>query len=145
MVRSSQGKILSISVLSLMFLIVTFAQSPQTSISQSANDPNAAREKTATSGKNAVSMPVCSYMPSPLYTKEAKAAKFEGTVKAMGIVTVDGHITNIRIVQSPGLGLDESVLNALKDWKCKPAIGPKGEPVPVVVPFEINFRRRKGN
>ncbi len=46
----------------------------------------------------------------------------------------------MRILKSPGMGLDESVLKTLKKWKCTPVIGPKGKPVPVIVPFEVNFR-----
>ena len=79
-------------------------------------------------------------MPNPPYTKEAKAAKFSGSVLVEGIVGLDGKITNIRVLKSPGLGLDEVVIKTLKKWKCSPAIGPNGKPVPVIVPFQINFR-----
>ena len=78
-------------------------------------------------------------MPDPPYSKEAKAAKYEGTLVAEGIVTVGGRITNLRILKSPGLGLDESVLKTLKTWKCKPATH-EGKPVAALVPFEITFR-----
>jgi len=79
-------------------------------------------------------------MPLPPYTKEAKAAKYRGTVIAQGTVTLDGRVTNITIVKSPGLGLDESVIKTMKRWKCTPAIGPNGKPVPTQIPFLINFR-----
>ena len=74
-------------------------------------------------------------MPSPPYTKEARAAKFEGNVPVEGVV--DGRITNVRVLKSPGLGLDESVINTLKKWKCKPAKDRDGKPVPALVPFQI--------
>ena len=85
-------------------------------------------------------MPKCTYMPSPHYTKEAKKAKVKGVVLVEGVVGLDGRITNLRVVKALGYGLDESALKTLKTWKCDPAIGPNGKPVPTLVPFEINFR-----
>ena len=87
-----------------------------------------------------MALPSCSYTPNPPYTKEAKAAKFQGAILAQGIIILDGSITNIKIIKSPGLGMDESVIKTMKKWKCTPAIGPNGKPVPTQVPFEINFR-----
>jgi TonB family protein len=55
-------------------------------------------------------------------------------------VGLDGRITNTRILKGLGHGLDESAMKTLKQWKCEPAIGPNGKPVPKKVPFEINFK-----
>lgn len=97
-------------------------------------------KKTSIAGKDRVSLPSCSYMPNPPYTKEAKAAKFSGSVLVEGIVVLDGKITDIRLVKSPGLGFDEVIKKTMKKWKCSPAIGPNGKPIPVIVPFQFNFR-----
>ena len=51
----------------------------------------------------------------------------------------DGKIQTARIVKSPGLGLERSVLSTLKNWKCKPATH-EGKPVPVRIPIEFTFR-----
>lgn len=122
----------------LGLLLTAHGQTPQT--------PDDARkssgqegDKAPNEGKNSVSMPSCYYMPWPPYTKEARDAKFEGTVLAEGIITVDGNVTSLRIVKSPGLGLDESVIKTLSTWKCKPAVR-EGKPIPVQIPFEIMFR-----
>ena len=56
------------------------------------------------------------------------------------IVTVDGRVVNPRVIKSPGLGLDDSTVNTMRTWRCKPANGPNGKPVPVQVPFEVTFR-----
>jgi len=80
-------------------------------------------------------------MPQPPYTKEARDAKFQGTVLVEGMVTLDERVTNLRIIKSPGLGLSESVLITIKAWKCKPATH-DGKPVPALVPFEITFRMK---
>ncbi len=86
-------------------------------------------------------MPYCSYMPNPPITKEATVANFEGTVEVEAKFTVDGTIENIKILKSPGLGLDESVIETLKKWKCKPATAPGGELIPMTVTFQIKFSR----
>jgi len=118
---------------------MTRAQTSQTPGDSTAKGSNQGSDKSSGSGKNRVSMPSCYYTPAPPYTKEARDAKFEGTVVAEGIVTVDERVKSVRIVKSPGLGLDESVLKTLRTWKCRPAIH-DGKPVPAQVPFEITFR-----
>jgi TonB family protein len=90
-------------------------------------------------GVNGVGMPSCYYMPNPPYSDEARKAKYSGTVLVEAIVSVDGRVINPRVVKSPGLGLDESTVNTLRTWRCKPANGPNGKPVPVQVPFEVTF------
>jgi len=90
-------------------------------------------------GVNGVGMPSCFYMPNPPYSDEARKAKYSGTVLVEAIVTVDGRVTNPRVIKSPGLGLDETTINTLRTWRCKPANGPNGKPVPVQVPFEVTF------
>jgi len=79
-------------------------------------------------------------MPSPPYSKEAKAAKFQGIVLVEGVIMLDGKVERIRILKSPGMGLDDSVLKTMKKWKCNPAIGPSGKPVLTLVSFEIHFK-----
>lgn len=91
-------------------------------------------------GVNGVGMPTCYYMPNPPYSEEARKAKYSGTVMVEAIVNLDGHLSNMRLIKSPGLGLDENTINTMKTWRCKPVTGPAGKPVPVIVPFEINFR-----
>jgi periplasmic protein TonB len=91
-------------------------------------------------GVNGVGLPSCFYMPNPPYSDEARKAKYSGTVLVEAIVTIDGRVTNPRVIKSPGLGLDESTINTLRTWRCKPANGPNGKPVNVQVPFEVTFR-----
>jgi TonB family protein len=91
-------------------------------------------------GVNGVGQPTCFYMPSPPYSEEARKAKYSGSVLVDAIVTLDGRVQPQRVIRSPGLGLDENTMNALRTWKCKPALGPGGKPVTVIVQFEVNFR-----
>jgi len=91
-------------------------------------------------GVNGVGLPTCFYMPNPPYSEEARKAKYSGTVLVQAIVQLDGKLTDLHVLKSPGLGLDDNTIQTLKTWRCKPAIGPNGRPVPVIVPFEVNFR-----
>jgi len=91
-------------------------------------------------GVNGVGMPSCFYMPNPPYSDEARKAKYSGVVLVEAVITVDGRVTNPRVIKSPGLGLDENTVNTMRTWRCKPVTGPNGKPVPVLVPFEVTFR-----
>jgi periplasmic protein TonB len=91
-------------------------------------------------GVNGVGLPSCFYMPNPPYSEEARKAKYSGIVLVEAVVNLDGHLSNLRVIKSPGLGLDDNTIQTLKTWRCKPAVGPNGRPVPVIVPFEVNFR-----
>ena len=91
-------------------------------------------------GVNGVGMPSCFYMPNPPYSEEARKAKYSGVVMVEAVVNLDGHLSNMRVIKSPGLGLDDSTINTMRTWRCKPVTGPNGRPVPVIVPFEVTFR-----
>ena len=109
--------------------------------------PPAAFSKTKdeSTSRIKVTPPACFYTPHPPYPEEARAASFHGHVIVEGTVTLEGKIENIRIDKSPGLGLDESVLNTLKEWKCKAAFWPNGQPVAYTLPFDINFQIESGS
>ncbi len=91
-------------------------------------------------GRNGVGEPTCLYCPSPVFSTEAVKAKYQGPVTLRLIVTADGRATNIQVVQSPGLGLDEKAVEAVRNWKFRPAIGPSGKPVATYVLVEVSFR-----
>ena len=91
-------------------------------------------------GVNGVGMPSCFYMPNPPYSEEARKAKYSGIVLVEAVVNLDGHLSNLKLIKSPGLGLDENTINTLKTWRCKAATGASGKPVPTIVTFEVNFR-----
>ncbi|GAC1670269.1 MAG: hypothetical protein PVS2B2_00650 [Candidatus Acidiferrum sp.] len=91
-------------------------------------------------GVNGVGLPSCYYQPEPPYSEEARKAKYQGVVMVEAVVSLDGRLSNVRIVKSPGLGLDENTITTVKTWRCKPSIGPNGKPVPSLVPIEVTFR-----
>jgi protein TonB len=83
--------------------------------------------------------PVCVYCPKPDFTDEAVKAKYQGTVMLSAIVTLDGRATNIQVVKGLGLGLDEKAVEALRNSRLKPAVGPDGKPAAVKAYFEMEF------
>jgi len=91
-------------------------------------------------GVNGVGSPSCFYMPNPPYSEEARKAKYSGVVLVDAVVTLDGRVTEPRVIKSPGLGLDETTVQTMRTWRCKAALGPNGRPVPTRVQFEVNFR-----
>jgi|HubBroStandDraft_2_1064218.scaffolds.fasta_scaffold00937_3 TonB family protein len=102
----------------------------------------ASGEKIYHPERDHVTVPTCFYKPVPPYSKAAKAAKFEGSVFAEGVIRPNGKITDVKIKKSPmGLDLEEPVLKTLKKWKCNPSIGPDGNPAAAFVMLDIRFHR----
>ena len=91
-------------------------------------------------GTGGVGYPACLYCPDPQYSEEARKAKYQGTVVLQVVVTADGRATNIQVVKGPGLGLEEKAIEAVRQWKFKPALGAGGKPVATLVPVEVTFR-----
>jgi TonB family protein len=52
----------------------------------------------------------------------------------------NGHVSNIRVIKSPGMGLDEKTIEAVRNYQFKPAIGPNGKPVTVIAQVQIIFQ-----
>lgn len=86
-----------------------------------------------------VTKPVPIYKPEPPYTKEARAAKLEGTDVFWIVVDASGNVADVNLVRSVGKGLDESAMRTVRTWKFMPATK-KGKPVPVKVVVETSFR-----
>ena len=91
-------------------------------------------------GVNGVGVPECIYCPAPQYSDDARKAKYMGSVVLQITVTADGRAVNISIVKDPGMGLGEKAVEAVRTWRFRPATGPSGKIVPVVVPIEVTFR-----
>jgi len=82
--------------------------------------------------------PVIIYEPEPEYTAEAKKAKFSGFVTVSIIVDKNGIPQNVHVTRGVGLGLDEKAVEAVKQYKFKPATE-NGKPVAVYLNVEVNF------
>lgn len=74
----------------------------------------------------------------PEFSEEARGAKFQGTVILAIEVDESGHATNMRVISSPGLGLDQKAIEAVAKWRFRPA-SQGGRPVPTSARVEVNF------
>jgi TonB family protein len=88
---------------------------------------------------NGVSAPVPMYQVAPEYTPEAKQAKTEGIVLLNLIVDANGAPQVVHVLRGVGNGLDEKAVEAVKQYKFKPAME-DGKPVAVNLNIEVNFK-----
>jgi TonB family protein len=86
----------------------------------------------------AVKPPKVLYQPPAEYSEEGRAKRIAGNVELRLIVTAKGEPKNISVVKSLGSGLDEKAVEALKQWRFKPATK-DGKPVAVVIAVEVAF------
>ena len=91
-------------------------------------------------GSAAVSEPMCAFCPRPEYSDEARKAKYQGQVLLSVVVLANGHAGQIQVVNSPGLGLDVKAIEAVRNWRFKPAMGRDGKPVATVVTIQVMFQ-----
>jgi protein TonB len=78
------------------------------------------------------------YGPDPEFSEEARKAKYQGTCVLGVIVDPNGLPTNIRVITSLGMGLDEKAIEAVKTWRFEPAMK-DGHPVPYAISLEVDF------
>lgn len=76
----------------------------------------------------------------PAYPDLARKAKIEGMVILQVIVRKDGAVGNITVLRSPSakLGFEESAIEAVKQWRYKPAMQ-SGRPVDVYLTVQVAF------
>lgn len=86
-----------------------------------------------------VSAPAVLQKMDPEYTGEARAAQLSGTVVLSVEVGPDGLAHNSRVIRGLGLGLEESAIDAISQWRFRPAVK-DGQPVNVAATIEVNFR-----
>lgn len=93
-------------------------------------------------GKLGISTPTCDYCPYPAYTNEARKNKIQGVVVLLVTVTLEGRVGNIKLVKSPDQSLSEKAIEAVRNWRFKPATK-DGVPLTVMVPIEVGFHLYK--
>jgi len=86
-----------------------------------------------------VSAPTLISKTEPEYSEEARKAKHQGTVMLYVQIDPSGHATNIKVVKSLGMGLDEKAIEAVQKWRFKPGMN-AGKAVKVRAQIEVNFR-----
>jgi TonB family protein len=91
---------------------------------------------------DAVSRPeVVEYTTPPLYSDEARGRGIQGIVTVGARVTVDGTVTDARIVRGLGFGLDQNALVALRQWRFRAGTR-AGAPIAMDAEIDIEFSLR---
>lgn len=86
-----------------------------------------------------VSAPLLIHRVDPEYSEEARKAKHQGTVELYVEVEPDGRPHKIVVRSSLGLGLDEKAIEAVRQWRFKPAMK-NGKAVTVGALVTVHFR-----
>lgn len=82
--------------------------------------------------------PVKIHDPHPAYTEEARMARIQGVVLLQAVLDPEGNVTRLQVIKGLPLGLTESALETVAEWKYKPATR-NGLPVAVYLHLAINF------
>ena len=86
-----------------------------------------------------VSAPQLIYQVEPEFSEEARKAKVAGNVLVTLVVDTSGHPQRVRVLRGIGMGLDEKAVEAVRQYRFKPAME-GSTPVPVQVNIDVNFQ-----
>lgn len=85
-----------------------------------------------------VSAPVVIHSVDPGFTESARSANFQGTVSIQLIVDSQGNPQNVHVLRHLGMGLDDKVIEAVKQYRFRPAMY-QGHPVAVQMIIDVDF------
>lgn len=89
---------------------------------------------------NVVSPAACVYCPEPPYSDQARKAKLQGLVTLRVLIGSDGRAKRVQIVKGLGMGLDESALAAIRNWRFAPARDARRQAMASWVTIETRFQ-----
>ena len=75
---------------------------------------------------------------TPLYPLEARKARVQGQVMVQAKIDKSGTIGQFCILQAIGAGLDDSAMDAIRQWKYRPYVF-RGEPWEVETTIKVQF------
>jgi protein TonB len=76
----------------------------------------------------------------PEYPRLARDMRIAGTVKLLGIISRDGTVRELKVIEGHPL-LVKSAVGAVMQWLYRPTLL-NGEPVDVIAPIEVHFTLR---
>jgi len=138
----TQQKIIKVSLFNSEISQKKFVNNNQNSLSKKSSN---AKSKNFVEKNNVQSEPIfdAQYLnnPAPLYPKVARDRGIEGKILLEVVVKEDGSALNVKLISSSGSSLlDESALEAVKNWQFIPAkkFG-KFVQAKVIVPIEFKI------
>jgi protein TonB len=78
--------------------------------------------------------------PVLIHSVEPESADVDGTVQLTMWVTTNGLASHVRVTRGLGMGLDRKAVEAVRQYKYKPAMK-DGKPVMVELNLEVKFQR----
>jgi periplasmic protein TonB len=85
-----------------------------------------------------VTAPVVIHKVVPEFTDQARRVKYQGVASIGLIVDAQGNPEGVHVVHPLGMGLDQKAVEAVRQYKFKPAMF-QGHPVPVQLVIEVDF------
>ena len=85
-----------------------------------------------------VAAPVRIHFIKPRYTEIARRARITGSVILETVIDRDGRVTEIKVLKRLGMGLTESAVEAVAQWRFKPSTL-NGRPVAVIYRPTVHF------
>ncbi|MGC1871512.1 MAG: TonB family protein [Acidobacteriaceae bacterium] len=85
-----------------------------------------------------VTAPVVIHRVVPEFTDQARRVKFQGVASIGLIVDAQGNPEDVHVVHPLGMGLDQKAVEAVRQYKFKPAMF-QGHPVPVQLVIDVDF------
>ncbi len=85
-----------------------------------------------------VTAPVVLHRVQAEFSDEASRAKYQGVVSVQLIVDTEGNPEDIQVAHHLGMGLDQKAIEAVRQYKFKPAMY-QGHPVSVQIVIDVDF------
>lgn len=75
----------------------------------------------------------------PVYPPDAWKAGIDGVVVLEARIGIDGQVHDLKALRSEPMGLTEAAIEAVKQWRYKPASDANGKPLDVFLTVTISF------
>jgi TonB family protein len=85
-----------------------------------------------------ISAPTVIRRVEPQYTTEARQSRATGTVILQAVIQTNGTADILKVVKPLPFGLTESALEAIRQWKFRPAAR-NGKEIPMAINIEVGF------
>jgi protein TonB len=86
-----------------------------------------------------VKAPVIEHRVDPQYPDMARKTRVAGVVIVEAIINKDGSVEQVKVLKGLPMGMSESAVEAVKQWKFKPGTL-NGEPVDVIFNLTVTFK-----
>lgn len=86
-----------------------------------------------------VKAPVVTHRIDPIYSDMARKTRVAGVVIVEAVINKNGEVEEVKVLKGLPMGLSESAVDAVKQWKFKPGTL-NGQPVDVIFNLTVNFK-----